>query len=652
MPQIVTDDFFEKQNLATRQNNPLNLTLGGFTRKYVDQGIATAGDSNEDGTFLAFQTPEHGIAAGLDLLRSENYSGLTVDEAMRKWSNQGYGADKVAPQLAKRKVAELSEDETNELVKSMAQQEGFEGEVQTPKSYQLVGDDFFQVVDDSFFDDAPQSPNDERTTGQVVADQGIAAGIGLLKTPLAIGKGLYDIAAATGSPKKQVELLQNMYEGVKQPLSTLYRGGAALIDAYKDDASGTPEAPTREEFEQAADFAGTNLGMSVAPKVVSRVSEALPTRKPLNSADYISDWFGSRGSERYNRTLTESWDLAKPEIIKAERELFGRPVKTKLEMTEVVRRAMENAQKSMGGDAITGGNPVAAAEVAKATKYFYDQLDKARIPMTRGEALRSVKLKNPFSRTGRASMGIDAGRSILFSDTAPLMKAMEIARQEVGKFPDMSATAVPVRQYTRKPSPYEYPEPPKPPEEMGLVPVEKVPVVEGEYIPPDRPIYTMPDQLPVERPALRPGAQRALPPYRQPALPAGPERPLIGSRIQEAPYSGETPAGERPYFQGPQRFEKPGGAVRLIRNGGQVVKNPKTGKFEVQLPKEGEAGGVPKRGEQTLTGKKAPHLPIRAKNIQPNGHKSPVPDRMHLRVVDRQAKIAYDIRDGKLYKYE
>jgi hypothetical protein len=119
-------------NLPTRNNNPLNLKYGGFTKKYVESGEAELAERGKDGgRFLKFKTPELGMAAAKDVLfNSSLYKDLDVDSALQKWSNKGYGAD-VAPNVEPTtKIAQLTEDERDHIVSSMAKREGFEAEVE------------------------------------------------------------------------------------------------------------------------------------------------------------------------------------------------------------------------------------------------------------------------------------------------------------------------------------------------------------------------------------------------------------------------------------------------------------------------------------------------------------------------------------------
>lgn len=112
--------------VAQRHNNPLNIKLGGATRKLLDLGIATEGESATDGgKFLKFKNENDGFQAALALLSSDVYANETVDSAMKKWSNSGYGADVLPKISSSKKIKDLSLTEKAELVQAMAKREGY-----------------------------------------------------------------------------------------------------------------------------------------------------------------------------------------------------------------------------------------------------------------------------------------------------------------------------------------------------------------------------------------------------------------------------------------------------------------------------------------------------------------------------------------------
>lgn len=107
--------------IASRTNNPLNIKYSTTTASLggQDSGIS----AQDGGTFASFDTPASGLQAAVNLLQSSTYSNLTVDQAMKKWSNNGYGAE-VSPTIdGSQKMSDLSSDQLNQLVSDMATRE-------------------------------------------------------------------------------------------------------------------------------------------------------------------------------------------------------------------------------------------------------------------------------------------------------------------------------------------------------------------------------------------------------------------------------------------------------------------------------------------------------------------------------------------------
>ena len=99
---------------AERNNNPFNIKFGKFASKYgATQENKPALDG---GSFATFPTVEAGLTAAKDLLLGTGYRNLTVDAAMKRWSNKGYGGN-IYPEIAQKKIAELSDIELDTLQK-------------------------------------------------------------------------------------------------------------------------------------------------------------------------------------------------------------------------------------------------------------------------------------------------------------------------------------------------------------------------------------------------------------------------------------------------------------------------------------------------------------------------------------------------------
>jgi hypothetical protein len=113
-------------SMAERHNNPLNMKLGSDTKYLVDTGVATVGEPATDGgNFLRFKSMSDGLDAANKLLTGPKYNGLTVDAALRKWSNNGYGGE-IAESVGidpKLRVRDLSPNQLTWLTGKMVERE-------------------------------------------------------------------------------------------------------------------------------------------------------------------------------------------------------------------------------------------------------------------------------------------------------------------------------------------------------------------------------------------------------------------------------------------------------------------------------------------------------------------------------------------------
>lgn len=114
------------KNRPQKNNNPLNIKMSNATSTYPGVVGTDKKAASDGGNFLVFDSPESGFAAAKKLLGADSYRNLTVDAAMRRWSNNGYGGD-IAPSLASKTVGKLSPAELNTLIQTMARREGYYG---------------------------------------------------------------------------------------------------------------------------------------------------------------------------------------------------------------------------------------------------------------------------------------------------------------------------------------------------------------------------------------------------------------------------------------------------------------------------------------------------------------------------------------------
>lgn len=109
--------------IASRGNNPLNLQYSGVAKQYG----GVPGEKNEQGQYAKFPTVETGLTAAEGQLQRPLYSNLTVHEAMQQWSKEksgksGYGGE-IYPEIANKKMSDLSDEEMDNLVERMAKKE-------------------------------------------------------------------------------------------------------------------------------------------------------------------------------------------------------------------------------------------------------------------------------------------------------------------------------------------------------------------------------------------------------------------------------------------------------------------------------------------------------------------------------------------------
>ncbi len=112
-------------NRPQRNNNPLNIKASSTTMRYPGVAGLDHKPAADGGKFLVFNSPEAGFNAAKNLIRSNGYSNLSVDQALRRWSGNGYGGEIVPPQYRGRTIASLSDAEITKLLKTMASREGY-----------------------------------------------------------------------------------------------------------------------------------------------------------------------------------------------------------------------------------------------------------------------------------------------------------------------------------------------------------------------------------------------------------------------------------------------------------------------------------------------------------------------------------------------
>jgi len=111
-------------NRPQRNNNPLNIKWSQVTMKYPGVKGKDPKPATDGGYFLTFNSPQDGFNAAKRLIQTDGYKNLTVDAALKRWSNKGYGGE-IIPSLKGRTINSLSPAELDKLIKTMAAQEGY-----------------------------------------------------------------------------------------------------------------------------------------------------------------------------------------------------------------------------------------------------------------------------------------------------------------------------------------------------------------------------------------------------------------------------------------------------------------------------------------------------------------------------------------------
>ena len=114
---------------SVRNNNPGNIKVpvGGLEvarARYNDPNISIdPNPASDGGHFLKFSSVEKGKAAIPKLLKTTS-SNLSVNDALRKWSNNAYG-DEIVPALKGKTIGSLNESELTSLQNAMQNREGW-----------------------------------------------------------------------------------------------------------------------------------------------------------------------------------------------------------------------------------------------------------------------------------------------------------------------------------------------------------------------------------------------------------------------------------------------------------------------------------------------------------------------------------------------
>lgn len=119
-----SNDLSKSQNgsVSFRNNNPLNIKYGNFAMAY---GAEPSTKATDGGQFAKFPDVATGLQAAKDLLTASSYASLPLDQAMKRWSGNGYGADVAPASLRGKTTGQMTDAELNLLIESMKKREGW-----------------------------------------------------------------------------------------------------------------------------------------------------------------------------------------------------------------------------------------------------------------------------------------------------------------------------------------------------------------------------------------------------------------------------------------------------------------------------------------------------------------------------------------------
>lgn len=120
------------KDIATRTNNPSNLKWHPWMSRYGGYNSSIPG--TDGGTFAAFPSLEKGLQAYQTQLfgdtdgvfKSDHYKADTpVDQALKTWSNHGYGAE-IYPEISNMTLGQLTSAQRRELTRRQFRKESNE----------------------------------------------------------------------------------------------------------------------------------------------------------------------------------------------------------------------------------------------------------------------------------------------------------------------------------------------------------------------------------------------------------------------------------------------------------------------------------------------------------------------------------------------
>lgn len=261
---------------AERNNNPFNIKFGSFAAKF---GATKENKAALDGgSFATFPTVEAGIKAAQSLLTGKNYRNLTVDQAMRRWSNKGYGGE-IFPEIANRTIASLNPRELDTLQRKQIVREdrnyakklGFLDGANLPK-YKYGGN-----IDKKPKPLVVNNPNDPRL--QAYKDSSALYNNYQELTKALKQKG-YRVAPKQEEPGIINRFINKFLPGANTPKETDSWKMAMNVTKNFPKSSGLQKKGTLEEVD---DFVIGTINKNLPKQLFSR------TIKPSGTTDYLKE---------------------------------------------------------------------------------------------------------------------------------------------------------------------------------------------------------------------------------------------------------------------------------------------------------------------------------------------------------------------------
>lgn len=278
---------------AGSNNNPFNIKVGSETQQYIASGKASVGSTATDGgNFLKFNSRNDAVTAAQGLLFSSGvYKGLTVDAALKKWSNNGYGGT-IVPSLANTPIDQLTPDQQTQVLNAME----LKGENDTPApgtlSLSQIGAGKYTVVGKGDTPPAQQAPvtqtpawapggvpkpaapvgptgpfSQNKVADNQPAAEGLVKGVGnaLTSAEQGLGKEAAAVIDAPAAAKNQENLDQSTETQLQLAIAMRNRQKASGLNTSKVDSliaemiSGIGKGATEADVNSSANDSPANV---------------------------------------------------------------------------------------------------------------------------------------------------------------------------------------------------------------------------------------------------------------------------------------------------------------------------------------------------------------------------------------------------------